>query len=240
MNNVVDEVLNTAATDNKIKYRITKSDNTYEDVTIDLITPVTTEGTALNKVLFDSIKDDLNSRLLISSKATQAEAEAGTNTTKYIVPSTLLYKLQHLNYSPNELKSTGTTKTATFYDGTQLTNSNTILIMGKAYFNGIYSDSMRASLTINGTRIGDSTPSFDTSITISLYDNNITGSSKDAMFTILLNKATKTMLVIYKKNGLDITHQFITYETLTSITGSARGITSDRYTTIDINFEGLN
>ena len=239
MNNVVDEVLNTSATGNKIKYRITHEDSTSEVVTIDLETPVTTPGTPLNKTLFDSIKDDLNSRLLISSKATNQEADTGTDTSKYIVPSTLLYKLQHLNYSPGELKSTGTTKTATFYDGTQLTNSNTILITGKAYFSGYHSTDMRASLTINGTRIGDDT-SINNSVEIQLYNSSSSGSSRDAMFTIILNKATKTMLVIYKKNGLDITHQFITYETLTSITGSVLGITSDRYTAIVSNFEGLN
>lgn len=60
MNNVVDEVLNTAETDNKIKYRITHSDNTSEVVQIDLETPVTTQGTPLNKALFDSIQADVD------------------------------------------------------------------------------------------------------------------------------------------------------------------------------------
>lgn len=41
-------------------------------------------GTAINKVLFDSIKNDIVDRLLISDKATTAEAQAGTNDTKYL------------------------------------------------------------------------------------------------------------------------------------------------------------
>lgn len=65
-------------------YRITHQDNSTENVSIDLVTTVTTQGTPLNKVLFDSIKDDLNSRLLISSKATQVQAEAGTDNTNYM------------------------------------------------------------------------------------------------------------------------------------------------------------
>lgn len=55
MINVIDEVLNTGATDNKIKYTLTHEDGTSELVQIDLATPVTTQGTPLNKALFDSI-----------------------------------------------------------------------------------------------------------------------------------------------------------------------------------------
>lgn len=83
MNNVVDEVL----TDLE-KFRIldNQGNTLYDNVTIEQITPVQIQGTPLNKVLFDSIKNDLNSRLLISNKATQAEAEAGSNNTKYLTP----------------------------------------------------------------------------------------------------------------------------------------------------------
>lgn len=59
MISVVDEVLNTGTTDNKVKYRITHEDNTSEVVEIALETPVTVQGTALNKLLFDSIQADL-------------------------------------------------------------------------------------------------------------------------------------------------------------------------------------
>lgn len=97
MNNVIDEVLDTAQTDNKIKYTLTHADGTTELVQLDLATPVTVAGTPLNKLLFDSIADDLNTRLLISNKATDNEAIAGTDTTKYIVPSTLQAKLNKMS-----------------------------------------------------------------------------------------------------------------------------------------------
>lgn len=83
MNNVVDEVL----TDNP-KFRISDSNGNvlYDNISIELTTPAQVVGTALNKLLFDSIKADLDSRLLIADKSTQAEAEAGSNNTKYMTP----------------------------------------------------------------------------------------------------------------------------------------------------------
>ena len=109
MNNVVDEVLNTAQTDNKIKYKIIHADSTEEIVQLELYTPVTTEGTALNKALFDSIADDINSRVLISDNATTQEAQAGTDNTKYMTPKTVLDEIKELGYpSYNMSIKTGT------------------------------------------------------------------------------------------------------------------------------------
>lgn len=83
MINVIDEVL-----DGEELFYITPVKDSYGNTVyrIQLATRVETPGTPHNKVLFDSIKDDLNSRLLIADKATQAEAEAGTNNTKYMTP----------------------------------------------------------------------------------------------------------------------------------------------------------
>lgn len=98
MNNVVDEVLNTAETDNKIKYKLTHEDGTEEIVQLDLYTPVITFGTEFSKLLFDSIQTDLNSRVLLSDLATQAEAEAGTNNTKWMTPARVLQEIKKLAY----------------------------------------------------------------------------------------------------------------------------------------------
>ncbi len=57
---VIDEVLNTGATDDKVKYKITHEDSTTEIVEIELATPVTTEGTPLNRYLFNSIQADVD------------------------------------------------------------------------------------------------------------------------------------------------------------------------------------
>lgn len=83
MNNVVDEVLAGSP-----RYTIKDDGGTtlYDNVQIDLKTQVTTAGTPLNKALFDSIQTDLNSRLLVSNKASQNEAQAGINDTKYMTP----------------------------------------------------------------------------------------------------------------------------------------------------------
>ena len=47
---------------------------------------ITNAGGKSNYALFESIKDDINARLATSAKATQAEAEAGSNNTKYMTP----------------------------------------------------------------------------------------------------------------------------------------------------------
>lgn len=57
---VIDEVLNTGATDNKVKYTLTHANGTTELVQIDLATPVTTAGTPLNRYLFNSIQADVD------------------------------------------------------------------------------------------------------------------------------------------------------------------------------------
>lgn len=59
MINVIDEVLNTGATENKVKYTLTHADGTTELVQLDLATPVTTVGTPLNRELFNSIQSFL-------------------------------------------------------------------------------------------------------------------------------------------------------------------------------------
>ena len=140
MNNVVDEVLDTTQTDNKVKYRITHADSTYEIVEISLETPVTTQGTALNKLLFDSIADDLNTRLLISNKATTEEAKAGTDTSKYLVSNVLQGKMDFMNKinGANSTLVTGTintTSTHTILDTSNLkdTNFGTVTIDGYFY-----------------------------------------------------------------------------------------------------------
>ena len=55
------------------------------------------EGTPINKVLFDSINTDLNTRLLKTSKASDAEVRTGSNDDKYVTP--LKLKNTYRNYS---------------------------------------------------------------------------------------------------------------------------------------------
>ena len=151
MNNVVDEVLNTAQTDNKIKYKIIHADSTEEIVQLELYTPVTTEGTALNKVLFDSIADDINSRLLISNKASNAEAQAGTDTSKYIVPSTLQAKLNKMNsYKTGSASGGNSASTTTIFQPSDIGSATTGTVIIDGYISTAGTGQHEQSIVVNG------------------------------------------------------------------------------------------
>ena len=173
MNTVVDEVL---AGDPR--YKITYNDNsTATGVKIDLETAVTTQGTALNKALFDSIQSDItslnNNKLNVSAKATQSQAEAGTNNTNYMTalrvqnhydynkstqaeaeagandthyttPLKVQQKLNSLRTTKSGTNSSNSWTTDTIIDFTNLTNK-TILLTGWFYF----SSNDRGSLKFN-------------------------------------------------------------------------------------------
>ena len=147
MNLYVDEVLNGEPT-----YTLTHEDTTTETVKIELATEVVQQGTALNKAFFDSIKDDLNSRVLLSDKATSAQAIAGTSDTKWITPKTLNDVVK--SYTTKETIE-NTTQPSTSHDITTDISSGKYIIYGKIRNEddtGITSGSA-SSLSINGTRI---------------------------------------------------------------------------------------
>lgn len=144
MNNVIDEVLAGSPT-----YKLTYNDNTTATgVKIDLETTVTTAGTPLNKALFDSIQTDLNTRLLISNKATTAEAQAGTNDVKYMTPAKVQNKL-------NSLITTGSCSagTTTFLTFANYTNAKIINVTGRVSGS---SGSNTSSIRIVGTNATES------------------------------------------------------------------------------------
>ena len=101
MNNVIDEVLS-----GEPRYTIKDSGGTtlYDNVQIDLKTAITTQGTPLNRALFESIRTDLNSRLLASNKATTQDVITGTNNTEYVTPQSLnsLITLTSREYASGE------------------------------------------------------------------------------------------------------------------------------------------
>lgn len=129
MNSFVDEVLT-----GDPKYTLTYNDNTQAtNVQIALSTPVQTQGTALNKAFFDSIKTDLTNlntnKLNVSNKATQAEVIAGTNDTKYITPLALNGKINKINVTGSCTTITAPPHNTDVFDFTQYANK-TILITG--------------------------------------------------------------------------------------------------------------
>lgn len=144
MINVVDEVLASSP-----RYTIKNNGGTtlYDDVQIDLKTQVTTTGTPLNKALFDSIRDDLNSRLLISSKATTTEAQTGTNDTKYMTP---LKTRQALNYLTTTKNISAGTTSETLYT---FTNTTAIIRIDGQIGSPAYSGTNYPSITLSGSTI---------------------------------------------------------------------------------------
>ena len=131
MNNVVDEVLN-----GEPRYRISDANGNIilDNISIEMITDIITLGSLLNKALFDSIKNDLDTRLLISSKATQAEAEAGTDDTKYTTPLKVLQSInknalpsKHISIKTGTVSNNGTIpQTADYSNYAYFVTPNTI------------------------------------------------------------------------------------------------------------------
>lgn len=149
MNNVIDEVLA-----GEPRYTIKDNGGTtlYSNVQIVLATTVTTQGTPLNKALFDSIKDDLNSRLLISSKASQGEATTGTNDTKYMTPKKVQDKFDSLTTSASYTNSTTTASTYTLVDFSNYSNK-IVKVVGRFHTASNSGSSTIGKLTIAGTSI---------------------------------------------------------------------------------------
>lgn len=206
MNNVVDEVLNTAQTDNKIKYKIIHADSTEEIVQLELYTPVTTEGTALNKVLFDSIADDINSRLLISNKASNAEVQAGTDTSKYIVPSTLQAKLNKMNnYKSGSASGGNAGTTTTIFQPSDIGSATTGTVIIDGYINAEGTGQYPNNIKINGSTMHGCEQYFDkdgkivrSGIGSSTQDiiAQYSGSTSSTPFKIVINLNAKTIYVI--------------------------------------------
>ena len=67
----------------------------FDELKIEMVTKVLQESTPLNKVLFDSIKNDIDSRLLTSNKATTEQANAGTDDTTYMTPLKTMQVLEN-------------------------------------------------------------------------------------------------------------------------------------------------
>lgn len=205
MNNVVDEVLNTAQTDNKIKYKIIHADSTEEIVQLELYTPVTTEGTALNKVLFDSIADDINSRLLISNKASNAEAQAGTDTSKYIVPSTLQAKLNKMNsYKTGSASGGNSASTTTIFQPSDIGSATTGTVIIDGYISTAGTGQHEQSIVVNGGTLLGYIQGFDNGgelVRTKINGSSATvlaersGTSGNSPFKIIINLDRQTILI---------------------------------------------
>lgn len=194
MNNVIDEVLAGAP-----RYNIKDNGGTtlYSNVQIDLATQVNTVGTPLNKALFDSIQSDLNTRLLISNKATTAEAQAGTNDTKYTTPAKVQDKLNALVSTVTQ-SGAGTYTICTF---SNYTNAKVIRIMGKTKMG-----SSSSKYIVNGTAVGgfNGTSTFSDSSSLSLTGASNSGIQGFEFTFDLLSKSFTGIYASSENNRADI------------------------------------
>ena len=228
MNNVVDEVLAGSP-----KYTLTYSDNTTATgVSIDLETQVTTQGTPLNKALFDSIQSDLNTRLLISSKATTSQAQAGTNDTNYMTPSkTNTYtKSLHSSQTYNTTSTTATTVN-TIATLSSINDSQIVTVRGWIY---PQTSSRFSTLTINGTGFSGVFNETDSTSTTKAYRFYRESTTKQA-FEITFDGWARTITgVLHNQPTSSGSSQDVTitgtFETLTSLTfklGDTTGMTAE-------------
>lgn len=187
MNNFVDEVLASAP-----RYNIKDNDGNmlFSNVQTELATRVQTQGTPLNKAFFDSIKNDLNSRLLINNKASTAEAVAGVNNTKYMTPLRTKEVLNSLKTIKNI--STGTTS-ETLY--TFNNNSTSIIKIEGLIGSPVYYNNLRTSITLNGTQIrygADDSGHYNVDSSHVVNVGEVTSIDTYSPFWYEFNMATKT------------------------------------------------
>lgn len=228
MNQVIDEVLAGAP-----KYTITYNDNTTATgVSIDLETAVTTAGTPLNKALFDSIQSDLNTRLLISSKATTSQAQAGTNDTNYMTPSkTNTYtKSLHSSQTYNTTSTTATTVN-TIADLSSINDNQIITVKGYIY---PQTSSRHSTLTINGTGFSGEYNATSTTSTTRVYDFYREGTTKQCFELVFDGWARTVTGILHNQPNSSGTSQTVTilgtFDTLTSLTfrlGDTTGMTAE-------------
>lgn len=179
--------------------------------------------------MFDSIQADLNTRLLISSKATTAEAQAGTNDAHYMTPAKVKTQLQYLTKTGSGSNTSATAQTTTIYDASNITSGAKRVVITGTLKNA--STSYQSFLYLNGTGLDFDHSTSNTYPTISAtqiayrYGNNDTGSFK---IEIDLNAKTINCAVQYQPrvtnepaSQFDVGCGYFT--TLTSITASLRG-----------------
>ena len=203
MNSFIDEDLDLSSTGGVVKYTITPDNADAFTAQIDLATLVTTVGTALNKVFFDSIKDDLNSRLLISNKATQAQAEAGTNNTNYMtalrVAQACFAQRKVKVYEPSLTVGQWNTLNFSSYVGT---NTRRVEIIGRVVV--LYQSYLTNSASVH-TKFGKEVGGYNFKIDYTLDSNgwNVTKiesyDDSDTAPTYVFNPSNWSSLSIYPR-----------------------------------------
>ena len=187
--------------------------------------------------MFDSIQADLNTRLLISSKATTAEAQAGTNDAHYTTPAKVKTQLQYLTKTGTGSNTSATASNTTIYNSSNVpSGAKRVVITGKIFNR---TSGYMSNLNINGTAIhtekmlNTTYPSLSTTVVAVRY--GATSSTGSFKIDIDLNAKTYTLFCQFSPNVTgEATSQansaFGYFDTLTSVVASLRGNNSDAST----------
>jgi hypothetical protein len=156
LNNVVDRVPTEVLSNGAVRWeQFDSSGNSLGYVYLKRADEPSVEGTKINKVLFDSIADDLDSRLLSANKATQAEAEAGTNNTKYMTPlRTKQFANKNVGVKITRLNISGSADNTIDLSTYLTSNVEELEIVINCIFSSTTAN--KKPITINGTGIRES------------------------------------------------------------------------------------
>lgn len=187
--------------------------------------------------MFDSIQADLNSRLLISSKASTGEAQIGTEDTHYMTPLKTQQKIDYLT-DTRTITAYGTALTETLISNTDITGK--IVTISGSFIPTGTAVSGTTRLLINASLLGgfiDNTEYTDGSpITLDLEFEYHSAPN----FVMVVNTIAKTITGSYicsrGANG-GIHHFAFTYNTFTNVQAYVQGTSSTRYITLNATIQ---
>lgn len=225
MNNVVDRVPTQVLDNGAVRWeQFDAQGNSLGYVYMKRADEPSVEGTPINKVLFDSIQTDLTNlstnKLNVSAKATQVEAETGTDDTKYMTPQKTKAQIDVFKGVTYTGVNLSTSQNTTINLSTYMTNKvRRIDIVINAMFNG------NPNIVMNGShiRVGYGGKDGYGSSSVNLGDH--TFGYAVAVLSIYLDSNTYSFIgqgagdTISDKFNV---YEFGTFESLTSIVFGAK------------------
>lgn len=148
-------------------------------------------GNAWNKATYDGIKDEINSKLNMSDKATQAQAIEGIDDIRYMTPLTVNQAIKQLcEVKLYEIEYDGSSHSIDSY-----ITANTVLVEIESFVERYYSSSdlteWRNDSSLYGMSINSSTSSSISSNNINLANNRY-----NSYFKLMLDVRSKLFYII--------------------------------------------
>lgn len=193
-------------------------------------------GTTLDEAFVESIRTDLNSRLLISSKATTAEAQAGTNTTKYMTPATTKEAIKYQTKTISISSLASSAEAFTLLDVANLPSDvKRVTIIGSA-------SGSPTTFSFTGTgwhktekSVASGTASLDIAMDTTAPTAFSTNENWATPFKVEVDLVAKTIAyAFYIRGSSDLyIDGLATYSTLTTIAGSCKRTSSTQAGTVN-------